>query len=77
MLSPWVTSGSLRPHGLQRPGSAAHGVLQARTLEYVAMHPPGDVPNPGTEPSSPALQVGSLLTEPPGKLIKAVDGKNT
>ena len=28
---------------------------------------PGDLPNPGTEPGSPALQVDSLLSEPPGK----------
>ena len=28
--------------------------------------PPGDLPNPGTEPRSPALQTDSLLTEPPG-----------
>ena len=29
--------------------------------------PPGDLPNPGIEPGSPALQAGSLATEPPGK----------
>ena len=28
----------------------------------------GDLPNPGTEPRSPTLQVDSLLSEPPGKL---------
>ena len=28
---------------------------------------PGDLPNPGTEPRSPALQADSLLFEPPGK----------
>ena len=28
--------------------------------------PPGDLPDPGIEPSSPALQVDSLLSEPPG-----------
>ena len=28
---------------------------------------PGDIPNPGIEPCSPALQAGSLLSEPPGK----------
>ena len=28
---------------------------------------PGDPPNPGTEPRSPALQADSLLSEPPGK----------
>ena len=28
---------------------------------------PGDLPNPGIEPGSPALQADSLPTEPPGK----------
>ena len=28
---------------------------------------PGDLPNPGIEPMSPALQVDSFTTEPPGK----------
>ena len=27
----------------------------------------GNLPNPGTEPRSPALQADSLLSEPPGK----------
>ena len=27
--------------------------------------PPGDLPNPGIEPGSPALQVDSLASEPP------------
>ena len=32
---------------------------------------PGDFPNPGIEPGSPALQADALLSEPPGKhLIK-------
>ena len=26
---------------------------------------PGDLPDPGTEPASPALQAGSLPSEPP------------
>ena len=29
--------------------------------------PPGDLPDPGIRPGSPALQVDSLLSEPPGK----------
>ena len=28
---------------------------------------PGDFPDPGIEPGSPALQADSLLSEPPGK----------
>ena len=27
---------------------------------------PGDLPSPGIKPGSPTLQVGSLLSEPPG-----------
>ena len=55
------------------PGSSAHGVLQARILEWVAISSPGDIPDPGIEPTSPvspALHVDSLLTEPSGLLSK-------
>ena len=31
--------------------------------------PPGDLYNPGTEPRSPALQMDSLLSEPPAKFV--------
>ena len=30
---------------------------------------PGDLPNPGIEPRSPALQTDTLLSEPPGKPV--------
>ena len=30
---------------------------------------PGDLPDPGIEPRSPALQVDALTSEPPGKPI--------
>ena len=45
-------------------GSSVHGILQARILEWVSMPPPGDLPNPGIKPTSPAaraLQADSLL----------------
>ena len=45
-----------------------HGILQARILKWVAFAFPGDLPNPGIEPRSPALQVGSLPAESQGKL---------
>ena len=32
---------------------------------------PGDLPDPGIEPGSPALQADSLPSEPPGKPIKS------
>ena len=31
---------------------------------------PGDLPDPGIEPRSPALQVDALTSEPPGKPIE-------
>ena len=36
---------------------------------------PGDLPNPGIEPGSPALQTNALLSAPPGKsvLVNSVD----
>ena len=43
------------------------GILQARILEWVAMPSSRDLPNPGIEAMSPALQVDSLPAEPPGK----------
>ena len=48
------------------PGSSVHMILQARVLEWVAISFSGDLPNPGIEPRSPALQVDSLLAEPQG-----------
>ena len=33
---------------------------------------PGDLPDPGTEPGSPALQADSLLPEPPGKSLAVI-----
>ena len=33
---------------------------------------PGDLPHPGIEPGSPALQADSLPTEPPGKTSKYI-----
>ena len=40
------------------PGSSVHGILQARILELLPCPPPGDLPDPGIEPTSltsPAL----------------------
>ena len=47
-----------------------HGILQARTLQWV-FPSPEDLPNPGIEPRSPALQADSLPAEPPGKMAES------
>ena len=55
------------PMDCSPPGSSAHGILQARILEWVAISFSRDLPNPGTESRSCVPQVNSLLSEPPGK----------
>ena len=57
------------PMNCSPPGSSVHETLQARILEWVAVAPPGDLPNPGIEPRSPSLYADSLPSEPPGKPI--------
>ena len=49
------------------PVDCIHGLLQARILGWVAFPSPGDLPNQGIKPMSPALQADSLPAEPPGK----------
>ena len=65
------------PKDCSLPGSCVHGISQARTgflqariLEWLPCPPPGDLPDPGIEPTSLCLlhwQVGSLPLAPPGK----------
>ena len=67
VVSRSVVSDSGDPMDCSVPHSSVHGILQAGILESVALPSPGDLPNPGIEPGSPAIQVNSLPTEPPGK----------
>ena len=60
------------PMDYSPPGSSVHGILQARILEWVAVPPPGALPDPGIELiylASPASQAVPLPIEPPGKPI--------
>ena len=49
------------------PGPSVHGILQQEYWSGLPGSPPGDLPKPGIEPRSPALQADSLPSEPPGK----------
>ena len=44
-------------------GSSVHGILQAIILEWVAISPPGDLPDPGIEPGSPSLKTWDAPVE--------------
>ena len=55
------------PTDCSPPRSSVHGTLQARTLEWVAMPSSRGLPDPGTEPTSPALGGRCVTAEPPGR----------
>ena len=46
------------------PGSAVHGIFQARILEWAAISFSRGPMQPGIEPGSPALQTDVLLSGP-------------
>ena len=61
---------TLRPHGLQLARLPCPCGFSRQ--EYWSGWPfpsPGDLPNPGIKPVSPALQADSLPFGPPGKLL--------
>ena len=57
------------PMDCSLPGSSVHRISQARILEWVVILSPGNLPNPGIKPGSPALQADTSLCEPPRKPI--------
>ena len=62
--TPWSCSlsmGGLQPTRLRCPWGFS------KQEYWSGLPPPGDLPNPGIEPRSPALRADSLPAEPPGK----------
>ena len=51
--------------------SSVHGILHSRILEWVAIPPAGDLPDPGIKPTAPALTGRFSTAEPAGKPIGA------
>ena len=52
------------PMDCSLPGSCVHGILQARIWSGLPFPSPGDLPHPGIEHKSPALQPDSSPSEP-------------
>ena len=50
------------------PGVSIHGILRQEYWSGLPFPSPGDIPDPGIEPGSPALKADSLPSEPPRKL---------
>ena len=53
------------PMDCRPPGSSVHGFSRQQHWSGLPCPPPGDLPDPGIKPRSPASH--SLLSEPPGK----------
>ena len=47
--------------------SSIFACCYSKTFYSKSFLSPGDLPNPGVEPGSPALQADALPSEPPGK----------
>ena len=55
------------PMDCSLPGSSVLGFPRQGYWSGLPFLSPGDLPDPGIKPVSPALQADSLLPEPPGK----------
>ena len=55
------------PMDYSLPGSSVHGIIHQEYWSGLPCPPPGDLPDPGIKPGSPALHADSLLSEPPGE----------
>ena len=70
-----VMSDFLQPYGLYP--LQAPLCMEFSRQEYrsgLSFPSPGDLPNPGIKPGSPALQADSLPSEPPGKELVLIGG---
>ena len=63
-MTPWTVA-------YQAPPSM--GFSRQEYWSGLAFPSPGDLPDPGIEPGSPALQTDALLSEPPGKPFKLTE----
>ena len=69
-----VVSESFDAVNCSPPDSSVHGILLARTLEWVAISSSGDLSDPGIEPISPASPTlaGRFFThKPAGKPVRS------
>ena len=65
LLTPWTAA---------RQAPLSMGFSRQEYWSGLPCPPPGDLPDPGIEPRSPALQIDSLPSEPPGKPIDQIIG---
>ena len=62
-----VVSDSVTPWIVAHQALPSVGFSRQEYWSGLPFPSPGDLPNPGIEPRSPALQADALTSEPPGK----------
>ena len=62
------------PRDCSLPGSSVHGFPRQEYWCVLPFPSPGGLPNPGTEPTFPALAGRFFTTEPPGKPLLMLVG---
>ena len=67
MCSGSVMSDSATLWTVCSPAGSCHGTFQARIWSGLPFPTPGDLPDPGVEPASPAVAGGFFTTAPLGK----------
>ena len=55
------------------PGSSVHGFSGQEYWSGLPFPSPGDLPDSGIEPRSPALHIDALLSEPPEKPLPHIN----
>ena len=77
----WWFSCEVVSNSFATPWTVAHqaplpmGFFRQEYWNGLPFPSPGDLPNPGIEPTSPTLAGRFFTTEPPGKLHSKVEGK--
>ena len=69
VLSHSVVSNSATPWTVAHQAPLSMGISSPDYWSGLPCPPPGDLPNPGIEPRSRALQMYSLPSEPPGNIL--------
>ena len=64
-----VKSDSVSPWAVAHQTPPSMGFFRQEYWSGLPFPSPGDLPDPGIEPGSPALQVDALPSEPPGKSL--------
>ena len=59
-----------KPMNFSPPGYYIHGIFRQEYWSRLPFHSPGDLPNPGMEPRSLALQADSLPSKPQERKLK-------